>query len=46
MAGQVRPLYRARSKRAPFLRTIVASPLLGRRLPQSRDGYVTAAGSE
>jgi hypothetical protein len=31
---------------AQILRTVVASRLLGRRLPQARDGYLTAAVSE
>jgi alkylation response protein AidB-like acyl-CoA dehydrogenase len=29
-----------------ILRTVVASRLLGRKLPQSRDGYVVNTGSE
>jgi 3-sulfinopropanoyl-CoA desulfinase len=31
---------------AQILRTVVAARLLGRRLPQTRDGFVTAAASE
>ena len=30
---------------AQILRTVVASRLLGRRLPQTRDGYVAKTGS-
>jgi 3-sulfinopropanoyl-CoA desulfinase len=30
---------------AQILRTVVASRLLGRKLPQSRDGYVAKTGS-
>jgi 3-sulfinopropanoyl-CoA desulfinase len=31
---------------AQILRTVVASRLLGRRLPQSRGGYVSAIGDD
>jgi 3-sulfinopropanoyl-CoA desulfinase len=31
---------------AQILRTVVASRLLGRKLPQSRDGHVAKTGSE